>query len=168
MCSSCSKREKQTNRDLKRKNDKCNQPAKINAPISQTSSSRLKVTIQQCRIENKQLKQELEKLQREISEYSVPVQKDLGDDLITIMKDTDNNRVTPFMKMFWEEQQKYLTTTNKTSVRYHPMIIRYCLGLVAKSSSAYDQMRYDEKSGTGFLVLPSRRRLRDYKKYIRP
>ena len=48
------------------------------------------------------------------------------------------------------------------------MIIRYCLALQAKSSAAYEQIRYDEKTGTGFVVLPSRRRLRDYKNYIRP
>ena len=47
------------------------------------------------------------------------------------------------------------------------MIIRYCLSLVAKSSSAYE-IRYDEKTGTGFWMLPSRRRLRDYKNYIKP
>ena len=47
------------------------------------------------------------------------------------------------------------------------MIIRYCLSLAAKSSSFYDEIRYDEKNN--FLVLPrSRRHLRDYKNYIRP
>ena len=29
-------------------------------------------------------------------------------------------------------------------------------------------MRYDQKTGTGFLILPSQRRLRDYRNYIRP
>ena len=48
------------------------------------------------------------------------------------------------------------------------MIIRFCLSLASKSASAYDDIRYDEKSGTGILILPSRRRLRDYKNYIRP
>ena len=48
------------------------------------------------------------------------------------------------------------------------MIIRYCLSLVAKSPAAYDKNRYDEKRGIGFLILPSRRRLRDYKNCIRP
>ena len=48
------------------------------------------------------------------------------------------------------------------------MIIRYCLGLAAKSPTVYDEIRYDEKNKSGFLVLPSRRRLRDYKNYIRP
>ena len=48
------------------------------------------------------------------------------------------------------------------------MIIRYSLALAAKSPAAYEEIRYDEQTGTGFLVLPSRRRLRDYKNYIRP
>ena len=48
------------------------------------------------------------------------------------------------------------------------MIIRYCLALQAKSAAAYNKIRYDEKTGTGFVVLPSQRRLRDYKNYIRP
>ena len=48
------------------------------------------------------------------------------------------------------------------------MIIRYCLALQAKSTAAYNEIHYDEKTGTGFVVLPSQRRLRDYKSYIRP
>ena len=63
---------------------------------------------------------------------------------------------------FWEEQQKYLSSS-KTGVRYHPQIIRYCLGLAAKSPSFYDDIRCDENNNTGFLMLPSRRHLRDYK-----
>ena len=53
-------------------------------------------------------------------------------------------------------------------IRYHPMIIRFCLSLAAKLASAYDDIRCNEKSGTGILILPSRCRLRDYKNYIRP
>ena len=37
------------------------------------------------------------------------------------------------------------------------------LDVAAKSSAAYDGIRDDEKIGTGFFVLPSWRRLRDYK-----
>ena len=48
------------------------------------------------------------------------------------------------------------------------MIIRYCLSFTAKSSAAYDENRYDEKKGTGFLILPSRCNLQDYKIYIKP
>ena len=83
------------------------------------------------------------------------------------MSGANQNNIPPFMKMFWQEQQKYISSSKK-GVRYHPMIIRYCLSLAAKSSSFYDEIRYDEKNKSGFLVLPSRRRLRDYKNYIRP
>ena len=47
------------------------------------------------------------------------------------------------------------------------MIIRLCLSLASKSASAYDDIQYDEKSGIGILILPSRCRPRDYKNYIR-
>ena len=69
------------------------------------------------------------------------------------------------MKHFWEEQQKYLHASSPNSVRYHPMIIKICLNLTAKSSSTYSDLRYDS---FGVLVLPSLRTLRDYKNYIRP
>ena len=48
------------------------------------------------------------------------------------------------------------------------MIIKFCLNLAAKSSSAYKDLQYDSTTGTGILVLPSLRTLRDYKNYIRP
>ena len=36
------------------------------------------------------------------------------------------------------------------------------------SQSAYNDLRYDSKTGSGVLILPSSRTLRDYKNYIRP
>ena len=48
------------------------------------------------------------------------------------------------------------------------MIIRFCLTLTSKWTPAYDDIWYDEKSGPGILILPSRCRLRDYKNYNRP
>ena len=47
------------------------------------------------------------------------------------------------------------------------MIIRYCLLLASKSAAAYDDICCNEKTGTGFVILPSRC-LHDYKNYIRP
>ena len=40
--------------------------------------------------------------------------------------------------------------------------------LASKSPSTYDEIRYDEQHQSGFLILPSRRRLRDHKNDIRP
>ena len=171
QCNICVKQEnkllKQNNKKLKRKSETMVIPAKLNAPISLTSPERLKLTMQNYRIENKTLKAEIQQLQKEISKSSLPINAELNDDFISIIQNTDQSKIPPFMKFFWEEQQKYISSS-KTGIRYHPMIIRYCLGLASKSASVYDDIRYDEKSGTGIVILPSRRRLRDYKNYIHP
>ena len=66
------------------------------------------------------------------------------------------------MNLFWQEQKKILTN-NSTGVRYHPMIIRYCLSLAAKSPACYEELRKSK-----ILKLPSQRTLRDYRNCIRP
>lgn len=167
ICENCSKFQKNREKMFNRKEKVLNTPAKLQAPLTQTSSQRLKLTIQSIRIENKELKEQIKNLQAEIATNSLTVDNKLSEDLVSIMSDTDQSKVSPFMKFFWEEQQKYLKSSS-TTVRYHPMIIRYCLALVSKSAAVYDDIRYDQKKGTGFLVLPSRRRLRDYKNYIKP
>ena len=66
------------------------------------------------------------------------------------------------MKLFWEQQQVAFKSKSN-AIKYHPMIIRFCLSLAAKSSSAYAELR-DSK----VLTLPSRRTLRDYRNAIKP
>ena len=128
------------------------------------SPERLKLTIQQHRLECKQLKERIDEMQRSITEKSQPVYSELSKDFVKIFSERKED-VPPFMKLFWEEQQKYLSASNSKSVRYHPQIIKFCLSLAAKSSSTYSDIRYDKSSG---LVLPSLRTLRDYENYIRP
>ena len=120
-------------------------------------------------MENKELKMKLGQLQEEISKASLPVSADLSNDFKSIILENDQRKISPFMRLFWEEQQKYLQSS-PNNVKYHPMIIRYCLSLASKSAAVYDDIRYNEKTGTGFVILPSRRhrRLRDYKNYIQP
>ena len=166
-CDICIKFHKKFEVCVKRKLSSLVIPAKLKAPISRTDPVKIKLTLQNIRAENKTLKNEVKQLQTEIDKSAIAVESELGEDLQTIISDTDQNKLSPFMRFFWQEQQKYVQKS-KNTVRYHPMIIRYCLALCAKSSAAYDAIRYDEKSGTGFVVLPSRRRLRDYKNYIRP
>ena len=64
--------------------------------------------------------------------------------------------------MFWKEQKKAFED-NKNVSKYHPMIIRFCLSLAAKSPSAYEELR-DSK----ILQLPSKRTPRDYRNAIKP
>ena len=48
------------------------------------------------------------------------------------------------------------------------MIFRYCFSFTSEYSVAYDDTQYNQKTGTGFLILPNCLRLRDYKNQIRP
>ena len=62
---------------LKRKGNSIT-PAKTNTPISQTSSERLKLTIQTYQMRNKELKMKLGQLQEETSKAPLPVSTDLS------------------------------------------------------------------------------------------
>ena len=143
-------------------------PLKPTAPIFLMSPERIKVTIQSYRIENKMLKSILQNLQYEISKSSMKVDDGLSADLIKIMSNVDKSEVSPFMQFSWEEQKKYLNAFCKTSICYNPMIIIYCLALQANSAAVYNDICCDEKTGTGFVVLPSQRKRWDYENYIHP
>ena len=141
------------------------QPAKLKAPLTKTNPHRLKLTVQNLRQENRELQMKIEQY---ISKSSVPLSEDIHSDFLNIFTSNLNkNNVPPFMKLFWQEQQKYVQAS-RNGVCYHPMLIRFCLNLVSKSPSAYEELRYNEKDGTGFLILPSQRRLRDFQNYIKP
>ena len=95
----------------------------------------------------------------------------LHSDLQAIMKRvfdsaSEERKSSPFMRLFIEEQIKFLMD-DPQKVEYHPMFIKFCLSIQAKSPAAYEQLRLS-KDGTGVLILPSRRTLRDYRKYIYP
>ena len=70
--------------------------------------------------------------------------------------------IAPFMQLFWQERKKSLSVT-ANGIKYHPMIIRFCLSIVAKSPSAYDELR-----SSNILTLLNRRTLRDNRNAIRP
>ena len=96
------------------------------------------------REENKVLLTKITQLQLELEKASMPISEDLHSDFRKIFSENlDKQNVPPFMKLIWQEQQKYLNSS-KTGIRYHPMVIRYCLNFAAKSPSVYEEIRYDE------------------------
>ena len=62
-----------------------------------------------------------------------------------------------FQRLFWEEQKKLAKFSKSSSMKWHPMIIRWCLYIKSKSSKAYSALRE-----SGFISLPSERTLFDY------
>ena len=162
QCDSCSKYSHRTQlaQSAKKSSRNLDKPAHINSPISQTPPNRIKLTLQMQRLKCSELERQLKEMQAEIQKSSIEVDHELSKDMLTILGQTE--KVTPFMSLFWQEQKKLLSSS-KIGVRYHPMLIRYCLSLAAKSPSCYEELR-----NSNILILPSQRTLRDYKNFIRP
>ena len=101
-------------------------------------------------------------MRAELVKTNIEVDHELSNDFSKILNSADDAEITPFMKLFWEQQKK-LFSSSSTGVRYHPMIIHFCLSLAAKSPSCYEELRNSK-----VLVLPSQRHLKDYRNAIRP
>ena len=137
-------------------------PAHAKAPVSKTDPVRIKLTLQEQRLKCAQLEQELTEMRTEILKSNIEVDHQLSNDLTSIFEEANDDKITPFMNLFWQQQKK-LFSSSGTGVRYHPMIIRFCLSLAAKSPSCYEELRNSK-----VLILPSQRRLKDYRNAIRP
>ena len=81
------------------------------------------------------------------------ISPELSNDIGKLFSESNDSKFPPFMKLFWQEQQKFINSSSGTAIRYHPMIIKFCLNLAAKSSSAYKDFCYDSTTGSGLLVL---------------
>ena len=67
-----------------------------------------------------------------------------------------------FFPVLLNDQAKALTVP-KRQMRWHPLVIKWCLRMFSKSHAAYDDLRE-----SGFLNLPSGRLLSDYKNLSSP
>ena len=67
-----------------------------------------------------------------------------------------------FQRLFWDQQQTASSLKNSKSMRWHPLIIKWCLYLRHLSSKGYELLR-----NSGCIKLPSQRTLRDYTHYIK-
>ena len=107
-----------------------------------------------------------EKIKKLTEEHGESVDNELHSDLLGIMRNTDDQirKAYPdgsFSRLFWEEQLKAAASKRPCQVRWHPVMIKWCLNLKLLSSSAYHALRT-----SGFIKLPSERTLRDYVHYF--
>ena len=159
-CSECQIADSAECKRLSRASRKMKTPVKDQASLRNTSHERLVVTLKEKRLECNQLKRNVDQMKKSIENNSIPVASDLHSDLLSILSGKSLD-CFPMIKIFWEQQQKAMACGNARQMRWHPMMIRFCLALAIKSPAAYDGFK-------SVLHLPSRRRLRDYKNVIRP
>ena len=161
LCTACMEYSHASDLKARTKQRRLSEPAHIKAPVASTAPERLKLTLQMQRLKCAELEHQLEEMKQEITKSALLVDHELSNDLTSILDDCSSG-MTPFMNLFWQQQKKLLKSS-ATGMRYHPMIIRFCLSLAAKSPSCYEELRNSK-----VLVLPSQRRLRDYRNAIRP
>ena len=129
---------------------------------SPVKNERLQHLHQLSRASAKRLKRIQEKLEATTQAHGVDVDEDLHDSLKEIMKANAGRvgaELTPdsFPAVFWQQQQQAALQKDLRGMRWHPLMIKWCLYLRHCSSGAYETLRKSR-----VLTLPSQRTLRDY------
>ena len=109
----------------------------------------------------------LQKLNQSILDSAVQLNEVDHKDLVDLMTQcskqvNETYSEDSFQKIFWDQQKKAASYSNSKAMRWHPLIIKWCLYLQHFSGSAYETLKT-----SGILKLPSQRTLRDYTHYIK-
>ncbi|CAC5389786.1 THAP9 [Mytilus coruscus] len=161
-------------REEKERKSKENIPNYLHSTIGHTKMSRheLITKIHQQKDKITTLQSEIDKtqrkFQREVSSrgvtldfcQSLEMQDTMAACSTEIMKAFPD--ANSYQRLFWAEQQKSTNVKSLKGMRWHPMILRWCLYLRHKSSAAYEALR-----DSGFITLPSSRTLFDYSHYTK-
>ena len=117
------------------------------------------------------LKKKLDRLKSKIATITDQVGFNIGpettSDLSTIMEGENRNvqKLYPegsFQRIFWDQQLEAAKYQKACNMKWHPLMIKWCLYLRYKSSGAYELLRE-----SGCVKLPSQRTLRDYTHVIK-
>lgn len=132
------------------------------------------IKMRSMRKENKALSLRVSRMRKKIeaavenSSSTTCLDSDTSDDLQQIIQDEDDfvSSKYPedsFPHIFWKTQRDNISKEGKlkNGVRWHPLMIKWCLYLKHQSSKAYETLR---QSG---LSLPSQRTLRDYSNAVK-
>ena len=116
----------------------------------------------QHRMSEKKLTRLRAALKQAIEQRAVTVDEGLHQDLQEIIRENykgvgDAHPPGSFGRLFWENQMRAASVSDARSMRWDPLMIRWCLYLRHLSGSAYEMLRE-----CGVVKLPSQRTLRDY------
>eukprot|EP00795_Rhopilema_esculentum_P000662 gene662-10368_t len=103
-CTNCTEQETGYAKNKKRLANRQAIPAKPKAPVSLTSSKRLKLTLQANRLECRLMESKINEMKEEISRHSVSINSDLSHDILGLIT-KHGDTMSPFKKLFWQQQQ---------------------------------------------------------------
>ncbi|KAK7461251.1 hypothetical protein BaRGS_00038712, partial [Batillaria attramentaria] len=147
---------------------KCPPAAQLSSRTSHANMTREELCrkLDEGRHERVSLQRELEKTRnsvyREIKTKGHRLNETDSSDLLQVLKDSEGHiqeqlPEDALPRVFLEQQLRYHKLEKKNGMRWHPMVIRWCLYLRHKSAAAYDAL-----TKSGFVALPSSRTLYDY------
>ena len=159
---------RELNRMKERESDETRDPA---SPSSHTNyrflttperNERMQRLHKVVRAKTKSLEAMRKGISRILQNNSVKMDSDTHNDLLSIMRSYTaavNKKFgeESFQALFWQQQLQASSLGNLRSMRWHPVMIKWCLLLHRSSSRAYEMVRK-----TGVFHLPSGRTLRDY------
>ena len=119
----------------------------------------------QCKISRLHIIRLEKKLLESTEESGIHLDQDLDNDIKQILADSSEeiNRCyhpQSFQHLFWDQQRKACSLSDKRFMRWHPLMIKWCLYLRHLSGKAYETLK-----DSGVIELPSQRTLRDYTHY---
>ena len=132
------------------------------------TSPEKRARLESTKKETKALRMRVMRLEKKISDAlekdSVVLDSEISMDMSSIMDKEDSvikntYKEGTFQYIFWNQQKEAIGKegAKKNGIRWHPLIIKWCLYLRHQSSKAYDTLR-----DSGCIALPSQRTLRDY------
>lgn len=110
----------------------------------------------------KKVRVSVSKVTRMMEKESVSVDAEQHEVMLQFLKDhssqiEDNFPEGSSARVFWEQQVKISKLKSAKSMRWHPLIIRWCISMYSKSPSAYEQL-----TKAGLIRLPSKSTLKTY------
>ena len=98
-----------------------------------------------------------ERVSKVITDVGEVVDEDVHQSLTSIMSENESSIYesfppSSFGRIFWDQQTKAIQAKSALGMRWHPLMIKWCLHLRHLSSSGYEALR---KSGC--ITLPSQR-----------
>ena len=143
--------------DKHKMNDQFRSPSQLNEKLTQVRKD-----LKAAKKKNNKLTM---CLQNVIERDGITIDENTHSELVTIMMENSEKVKTlypdnSFPHLFWKQQLQAATTAKASSMRWHPVMVRWCLYLKHISGKGYDLLHQ-----SGCVSLPSPRTLRDYTHY---
>ena len=107
-----------------------------------------------------------ERLKEIVEKHGVPLDEQASDDFNHILQNEGCRRMervegNTFQHLFWKQQVEAASKKDPRGMRWHPLMIKWCIYLHYLSQGAYETM-------CSCISLPSQRTLRDYTHHLKP